>query len=313
MIASIVNAMTLFSVVHTSAYTRRQRLFPSTSLTGGIKIGRVKSNVFLLNWFFDGILRVLRENRVPLLRRHKYAVAATLLYWPAIFAATHIPVPMVVRGSGISDKAMHIAAYLVLAALCWLVFSPYEKVRLLKPKLWLVIGLMICYGAVDEWLQSFVNRNPSIIDFGANMLGAVIGLAVLAIFSFWPALLVISAMLIFAVTNLSRAEIIFSNLTINYMFEFLAYGIFTLIWIQFADRKRKLKCSSSKKMMIDLSVPIVLLAIVKLCSIPFDKKIWLLDITLSLAGIVGAVAAAYLWDITGSKDSTGTDDTADHL
>jgi len=42
MIASIVNAMSLFSVIHTSGYTRRQRLFPSTSLTGGIKIGRIK-------------------------------------------------------------------------------------------------------------------------------------------------------------------------------------------------------------------------------------------------------------------------------
>lgn len=60
-----------------------------------------------------------------LLRRHKYAIAAILLYWPAVFAATHIPVPKLVRYSGISDKAMHIVAYMVLASLCWLVFSPY--------------------------------------------------------------------------------------------------------------------------------------------------------------------------------------------
>jgi hypothetical protein len=42
MIASIVNTMSLFFVIHPSDYTRRQRVFPSTNLTGGIEIGKYK-------------------------------------------------------------------------------------------------------------------------------------------------------------------------------------------------------------------------------------------------------------------------------
>jgi len=34
--------MALLLVIHAFVYTRRQRLFPSTSLTGGIKIGTIK-------------------------------------------------------------------------------------------------------------------------------------------------------------------------------------------------------------------------------------------------------------------------------
>jgi hypothetical protein len=48
MVTVIVNAMTLLLIVHSSAYTRRQRLFPSTSLTGGIEIGRINERFLKL-------------------------------------------------------------------------------------------------------------------------------------------------------------------------------------------------------------------------------------------------------------------------
>jgi hypothetical protein len=59
MIASIVNTMPLLLIIHAFVYTRRQRLFPSTSLTGGIKIGTIKLNGFLASFIVTGIILFL--------------------------------------------------------------------------------------------------------------------------------------------------------------------------------------------------------------------------------------------------------------
>ena len=57
-------------------------------------------------------------------KRHKYIFLALATYWPVLFIITHIPVPDLARKSGMSDKIMHVLAYLILVFFWWGVFVP---------------------------------------------------------------------------------------------------------------------------------------------------------------------------------------------
>ncbi|MHC5059531.1 MAG: VanZ family protein [Planctomycetota bacterium] len=229
---------------------------------------------------------------MPLLRRHKYILIALLVYWPALFVLTHIPIPDIARQSGMSDKTMHALAYLGLVFVWWFSISPYNKVDWRKAKVWATLGVMVWYGAFDEWLQGRIGRSADVADFFADLSGALIGLVILSIFSFWPSCLIISGIFIFSITNLSSIDMLAELPWLNIGFHFFAYAGFTLIWIQYMQRYIRL--DGVKWLGAAAGLPAVLLAGVKLCSIILDKDVSVIDTGLAVIAIAASVVVSHL-------------------
>ncbi len=106
-------------------------------------------------------------------------VAAFLLlaYTSAVFALSHTPrppVPELLRG--LSDKLLHALEYAPLAFLWGRVLRGSPGRRALLG--WAAAGL---FGLGDELHQAFVpGREASLLDWGADLLGAAAGAAALA-------------------------------------------------------------------------------------------------------------------------------------
>lgn len=230
-----------------------------------------------------------------LLRRHKWVLTGLVFYWPMIFIATHIPsVPKWVGDAQMSDKTMHFLSYLGLISLVWFTISPYEKVNWGRAKVWVVLAVMVWYGACDEWLQGFVGRQPEVKDFYADLGAVLLGLFVMTIFSFWGAVLAFSSILIFVITNITRGNVVFSNYTLNSAFYFLSYAFFTLVWIQFAERNLRMRPDGFKWLGVCTGVPVAVLAVMKVSSLAFGKSIWMTDILTALSAVAAAVAVSYV-------------------
>jgi VanZ family protein len=166
--------------------------------------------------------------------RQKLIIISLLFYWPAVFILAHIPIPELVRKAGVSDKSLHFNAYLLLVFLLWFAISPDRKVNLRKATVWWILLVTVCYGVIDEWLQSFVTgRSCDVMDFFADVVGAVTGLILFSFLTFWPAFLVVTGIIIYALTNLTRTNL--ADLlppVANVAFYLFAYGLFTMLWIQ---------------------------------------------------------------------------------
>ena len=255
--------------------------------------------VFTLTMFGSGLARsgiiMLFPKKFNFVGRHKYVLISLLLYWPALFVATHISVPQVVRNAGVSDKKLHFLAYLILVSLLWFVVSPHDRVNWKKAKVWIVLAVIVWYGAADEWLQGFVHRGRDIGDFWADLTGAVTGLVILSIFSFWPGLLVLLGMVIFFVTNLTRVHMVLSSEYVNTAFNFLAYAFFTLVWIQNIHRYIGQRQIGRKWWIAAASVPVLFLASVKAYSLLMtDREIWIYDIATSATAILAMLTVSFL-------------------
>ncbi len=102
-----------------------------------------------------------------------------IVYWIGLFILTHVPARRLPQ-PGVSDKIMHLAAYGVLMSLVlganWIGGA--------KPRfpLWGIVVTILIYGALDEWLQSFVGRSCEFGDWLADATGA--GLALLVMLPF---------------------------------------------------------------------------------------------------------------------------------
>jgi VanZ family protein len=240
---------------------------------------------------------------LPLLRRHKYLIAGLAVYWPLLFIATHIPIHDLGRRTGMSDKTMHWLAYLGLVFFIWLAVSPYEKVNWKKAKVWGILAVLVWYGAVDEWLQSYVGRGTELADFFADMRGTLLGLAILTFFSFWPAALVVTAIFTFTVSNMARLESVWNQPYLDIAFQFASYSVFTLLWVQYLDRKLPAKVSAMKWMASSLVLPVILLAVVKLSCPFFGEQVWLWDCLTAIAGIILSVIVSRficktIWEVS---------------
>jgi VanZ family protein len=102
------------------------------------------------------------------------AVAATLLlYWGAIFAATHTPPVHLPTDIPYSDKLAHFTAFAGLTFLLTLALYIWRPFRWR----WLLVAVMIAgiYGMIDEFTQSFVGREPDVRDWLADVAGAIFG------------------------------------------------------------------------------------------------------------------------------------------
>lgn len=140
--------------------------------------------------------------------RKKLTLIAVIIYWPMIFLLTHTPLPKIVQQANLSDKSLHFMVYFILVFLLWGTLKPYSKVAWDKPTVWIILAVMVWYGAIDEWLQGYVGgRTADVHDFVADLTGTLTSLILLSLVSFWPALLAMSAMAIFVVANSSRADL----------------------------------------------------------------------------------------------------------
>ncbi|QDU97442.1 VanZ family protein [Lignipirellula cremea] len=109
-------------------------------------------------------------------RRGPIAAVVLLLYWFALFVATHLPnvsSPLRVQHS---DKLLHFTAYLILAFLAVVVLNTPDWSRWKRYAL--IFGLLAAYGAIDELFQLMVpGRTADVWDWLADMAGAGCGLA----------------------------------------------------------------------------------------------------------------------------------------
>lgn len=243
---------------------------------------------------------------MSLLRRHKYVITILAIYWPVLFIITHIPVPMLARRSGMSDKTMHFLAYLVLVFFWWFTISPYRRVKWHKAKVWMTLVIMVWYGVFDEWLQSRVGRSADVKDFFTDLIGTITGLIILTVLRFWTAGIVIYTILIIAVSNFSKIDLIWDLPFLNTGFHFLGYAGYTLIWIQHMYRRFPLKANrltQPKWFLRALSLPIALLIVVKLSSISMGKDIWPIDCLTAIVGIISATLTSYFTCMAYAKDS----------
>jgi len=116
----------------------------------------------------------------PRRRRRLRAVQVALpVYWVILFTLTHLPRMRIPGRIPQSDKLAHCVAYALLAWLLWRFVATFRRAMDARTALvlWLIVAL---YGALDEWLQSFVGRDMDLRDWLADMAGATAVLALLA-------------------------------------------------------------------------------------------------------------------------------------
>ncbi|RME36833.1 MAG: hypothetical protein D6788_10790 [Planctomycetota bacterium] len=95
-------------------------------------------------------------------------------YWVLLFLITHVPVPaqagLPLRGG---DKVIHFVGYALLAYLGGRACGS-ENAKRRRRVLIAWAGVYLAYGALDEWLQSFVGRTASAGDWLADAAGVVL-------------------------------------------------------------------------------------------------------------------------------------------
>ena len=222
-------------------------------------------------------------------------ILALILYWPALFILTHMPMPDIVRRADVSDKTLHFLAYLVLAFVLWFAVAGDRKVNWRRAIAWWVLFIMVVYGILDEWLQGYVvGRSCDVRDFYADVAGAFTGLILLSCFTYWPAGLLVAGTVIFSSINLTQANLAELLPTANAVFHLFGYAIFTMLWVQYVHPFFPASARRLKWLVTALSLPVALLATVKVFSIILGKDLAAREMIIAVVGIATVVAAAYL-------------------
>jgi hypothetical protein len=134
-------------------------------------------------------------------------------------------------------------------------------------------------------------------DFFADMTGVLTGLILLSLFTFFPAGLVVVAIVIFGVTNVTKANLGELMPITSGMFHLFSYAVFTALWIQCIACFRSTfepPGTTIKPLATILAVPLALLLFMKLFSVVFDRAFSALEMLISVCGIGVAVAGTYL-------------------
>ena len=206
-----------------------------------------------------------------------------------------MPIPQVVREAGVSDKALHLLAYLILAFMLWSAINPNKKVSWRRATVWWVLIVVAGYGALDELLQSYsAGRTCAIGDLVANLAGTLTSLMLLTIVTFWPALLVVVGTAIFILTNLTRANLNELLPITNTAFHLLAYAFFTVLWLGYIYFFLPLNDRRAKWIILAVTVPMGLLCAAKLGSLMFGRTFETRDMALAAGGIITVVAVAFV-------------------
>lgn len=228
--------------------------------------------------------------------KQKLTIVPLLFYWPAIFILMHIPIPKIVLENiqHASDKTLHYIAYLILVFLLWFAISPDRKVNWRKASAWWVLFVIAVYGAVDEWLQGYVRRDPDIMDFVADLAAALTGLILLSLFHFWPAFLVLTGAAIFILTNFIQVNLAGKLSLIDATFHLFAYVIFSLLWIRYMCDLVQVKAPQPKWLIGAFAMPIIFLLGVELFSAIAGNGFRLQNIIISAVGIATVVITIFL-------------------
>jgi hypothetical protein len=194
----------------------------------------------------------------------------------------------------VSDKSLHFLAYLILVFLLWFSVSAEVKVSWRRARVWWVLVVVSCYGAIDELLQSYVGRTCDFADFLANMAGTFAGLFLFIFLTFWTALLVVTGIVVFLLTNLARANISELQPTASIVFYFFAYALFTALWIRHLSLVLVPKAPKLKWLLAAAAPPAVFLLVVKLFSVVLGKAFSVRNVIISFLGIAAVIIAACL-------------------
>ncbi len=247
---------------------------------------------------------------MTLSHQQKIAACVLVLYWPALFVLAHIPIPHVVQEADVSDKSLHFLAYLILTFLIWFAVRGDRKVKWRRAAPWLVLFVIVVYGILDEWLQSYVaGRSCDVRDFFTDLAGALTGLILSSFLTFWPAGLFVAATFIFGITNVTRANLADLLPRTNAVFHIFAYAILTVLWIQCTHLFPAVKATKAKWFVLALAGPGGFLIIVKLYSVITGKGFALSDIIISFGAIAVVVTVFYSRSLfhktQGSKSENG--------
>ena len=227
---------------------------------------------------------------MTLSHQQKIAACVLVLYWPALFVLAHIPIPHVVQEADVSDKTLHFLAYLILTFLIWSVVSGDRKVKWRRAAPWLVLFVIVVYGILDEWLQSYVaGRSCDVRDFFTDLAGALAGLILSSFLTFWPAGLFVAATFIFGITNVTQANLADLLPRTNAVFHIFAYAILSVLWIQCMHLFPAVKAPKAKWLILALAGPGGFLIIVKLYSVIAGKDFALSDVIISYGAIAAVV------------------------
>lgn len=231
---------------------------------------------------------------MTLSHRQKVTLISLLIYWPAIFILTHIPIRQeFLRQIQPSDKTLHFLVYFILSFLLYFAASPSGKLSLRSKKVWLLFLVLLFYAAVDEWLQGLVGRSCDFLDFLANFAGIAAAFFLLSLFSFCPALLIFTAFSIIIITKAAQLKFTGSLSFIRPAVYFLAYGFFSAVWYHFISSLQLIKNSSVKRLSAALALPFLLLIVAAIFSFVLGNSFQLLEIVCSLAAIFAAVTFFY--------------------
>jgi VanZ family protein len=241
---------------------------------------------------------------MALSRRQKAIIISLLVYWPALFVLAHIPIPQLVREAGVSDKSLHFLAYLILVFLLWFAISSDKKVNWRRGTTWWILVVVVLYGVADEFFQPYVGRTRDAMDVAANAAGALAGLLLFSVVSFWPAALLVAGTVIFGITNIARASLADLVPITNAMFHLFAYGVFTALWVRCTRLFSSTRPPDVRWLISAVAVPTLFLLAVKLCSAILGRDFTAMDIVISVGAIAAVVVVAYLTILRAKTQET---------
>jgi VanZ family protein len=121
----------------------------------------------------------MRQAHPTLHRLRKPILILCILAWVGAFGASHIPAGEISKIKLPSDGLLHAAGFGVIGTLLLLSLAAFGVSRLRR--VWLTVGALAMYGALDENTQPFVNRTCDINDWYADMTGMLIAVVVVEI------------------------------------------------------------------------------------------------------------------------------------
>jgi hypothetical protein len=200
-----------------------------------------------------------------------------------------------------SDKTLHFVAYLLLSFLLWLAINPNRKINWRKPAVWWILLVVVWYGVIDEWLQTYVGRNADIYDFFANLAGALTGLIILTFVNFWPASLVITGSGIFVMTNFFRARPVTPGLQIDFLIYAMVYVFFTLLWLRYIYNFLPVESPQGRWLFGAIALPVGLMVGTEVFCIAAGHGFSLLWPSLAIAANIAVVLPVYIYGFITAK------------
>lgn len=105
-------------------------------------------------------------------RTHAWPQVLLAIYCVALFAGTHWPKLPGIDVPG-RDKTLHAVAFAVLTGLLLSVLARQSRLARGWPIALAAVAIVAFYAALDEWTQPYAGRTCDLLDWAADMVGAV--------------------------------------------------------------------------------------------------------------------------------------------